>query len=139
MGGSYAVEPSPSTTQPLHHERIELTIPGRPEYVAVVRLAAAAIAGRMSFTFDEIEDLKVAVGEVCSAAILTGTLRLQIAFDVGPQQLDITVSHTPGEAPRAKREQELDRLLVQVLMDEVVITSDGAEHVTRMSKRIAKS
>ncbi|HEY3248088.1 MAG TPA: ATP-binding protein [bacterium] len=126
-------------SQTAHPERIELTIPGRPEYVAVVRLAAAAIAGRMSFTFDEIEDLKVAVGEVCSSAILTGTPRLLIAFDVRPQQLDIAVTHSPGQAPRAKREQDLDKLLVQVLMDDVVITNDGAEHVTRMSKRLAKS
>lgn len=105
----------------------------------MVRLAAAAIAGRMSFTFDEIEDLKVAVGEVCSSAILTGTLRLQISFDVRPEQLDVTVAYTPGGAPRVGRGQDLDKLLVQVLMDEVAINSDGAEHVTRMSKRVAKS
>ncbi len=133
------MESIPSKSQTAQPERIELTIPGRPEYVAVVRLAAAAIAGRMSFTFDEIEDLKVAVGEVCSSAILTGTPRLQVVFDVRPQQLEIAVTHTPGRTARAKREQDLDKLLVQVLMDEVVITSDGDDHVTRMSKRLAKS
>jgi serine/threonine-protein kinase RsbW len=133
------VELQSPTPQDTHLERIELTIPGRPEYVAVVRLAAAAIAGRMSFTFDEIEDLKVAVGEVCSSAILSGTPKLQISFDVRPEQLDVTVSHTPPAAPRPRREQDLDKLLVQVLMDEVVTTTDGPGHLTRMSKRVAKS
>src|SRR2546428_13370140 len=52
--------------------RIELKIPGRPDYVVVVRLTAAAVAGRMGLAYDDIEDLKGAGGGACSAAILTG-------------------------------------------------------------------
>lgn len=132
------MEPHSSAPQGVQTDRIDLVIPGRPEYVAVARLAAAAIAGRMTFTFDEIEDLKVAVGEVCSSAILAGSPKLQIAFDVRTDQLDITVVHTPTKAPRPRREPDLDKLLVQVLMDEVLTRADGAEHLTRMSKRVAK-
>ncbi len=50
-------------------ETIDLKIPPRPEYISVARLTAAAIAARQDFTYDEIEDLKVAVSEACNALI----------------------------------------------------------------------
>lgn len=118
-------------------QRIELTVPGRPEYVVVVRLAAAAVAGRMPFSFDDIEDLKVAVGEVCTAAILAGTPELQVWFDVAADRLEIRVTHRPTRTGRPPQEQELDKLLVQVLMDEVRTSTVGADHVTHMVKRVA--
>lgn len=117
-------------------ERIELTVPGRPEYVVVVRLAAAAVAGRMPFSFDDIEDLKVAVGEVVTAAILGGAPKISVWFDVGPQRLEIRVVHRPTRTDRPTQERELDKLLVQVLMDEVRSGLDGADHVTHMVKNI---
>lgn len=117
-------------------ERIELTVPGRPEYVVVVRLAAAAVAGRMPFSFDDIEDLKVAVGEVVTAAILGGAPKISVWFDVGPQRLEIRVVHRPTRTDRPTQERELDKLLVQVLMDEVRTGLDGADHVTHMVKNI---
>src|SRR2546428_10669495 len=61
-----------STTTEAGTSRIDLKIPGRPDYVVVVRLTAAAVAGRMGLSYDDIEDLKVAVGEDWPVAILTG-------------------------------------------------------------------
>src|SRR2546428_5654370 len=51
-----------STTTEAGTSRIDLKIPGRPDYVVVVRLTAAAVAGRMGLSFDDIEDLQVAGG-----------------------------------------------------------------------------
>src|SRR5256712_14195434 len=51
-----------STTTEAGTSRIDLKIPGRPDYVVVVRLTAAAVAGRMGLSYDDIEDLKVAGG-----------------------------------------------------------------------------
>src|SRR2546426_6114999 len=59
-----------STTTEAGTSRIDLKIPGRPDYVVVVRLTAAAVAGRMGLSYDDIEDLKVAVGGAGSAPIL---------------------------------------------------------------------
>ena len=118
-------------------ERIELMVPGRPEYVVVVRLAAAAIAGRMAFSFDDIEDLKVAVGEVCTAAILEGGPDVRVSFDVGRDQLTMLVRHRPTHPGRIAEEEELDKLLVRVLMDEVATEVNGGERVTRLVKRVA--
>src|SRR2546422_8853594 len=51
-----------STTTEAGTSRIDLKIPGPPEYVVVVRLTAAAVAGRMGLSYDDFEDLKVAGG-----------------------------------------------------------------------------
>lgn len=116
-------------------ERIELTVPGRPEYVVVVRLASAAIAGRMAFSFDDIEDLKVAVGEVCTAAILEGAPSVRVTFEVGADALAVLVRHHAAKPRRHAAEEELDKLLVRVLMDEVSTDVDGGERLTRLVKR----
>jgi serine/threonine-protein kinase RsbW len=44
---------------------IELTVPALTGYLGVVRTATAGLAARLSFTLDEIEDLRIAVDEAC--------------------------------------------------------------------------
>lgn len=53
-------------------DKIELCIPSKPEYVGVVRLTLAAIASRIGFDIEKIEDMKVAVAEACTNAITHG-------------------------------------------------------------------
>ncbi|WP_019156402.1 anti-sigma B factor RsbW [Robertmurraya massiliosenegalensis] len=50
------------------YDYIEMKIPAKPEYVGVIRLTSSGIAGRMGFSYDEIEDLKIAVSEACTNA-----------------------------------------------------------------------
>lgn len=61
-------------TQPLSplsaHNEIALQIPSDAEYVRVVRLAVIGVASRMAFSYDDIEDIKLAVSEACNNAIL---------------------------------------------------------------------
>lgn len=44
---------------------IEIRIPSKSEYVSVVRLTASGIANRLGFSYEDIEDIKVAIGEAC--------------------------------------------------------------------------
>ncbi|TMI77144.1 MAG: hypothetical protein E6H05_01180 [Bacillati bacterium ANGP1] len=126
-----------STTTEAGTSRIDLKIPGRPDYVVVVRLTAAAVAGRMGLSYDDIEDLKVAVGEACSAAILTGAPTVGVSFLIASDRLEVQITHRPAKDARSQ-ETELNRLLMQVLMDEVDTRADGADQVTRMVKRLAR-
>ncbi len=50
-------------------EFVELKVPAKPEYVGVVRLLVSGLANRMGFSYDEIEDMKVAVAEACTNAV----------------------------------------------------------------------
>jgi serine/threonine-protein kinase RsbW len=51
------------------NELVELRVPSRPEWVALARLAAATVANRLRFSIEEIEDVKLAVAEACTAVI----------------------------------------------------------------------
>jgi len=53
-------------------EVVSLTVPGSLEYVRVIRLTAAAVAARLGFDVEEIEDLRVAVDELASVVIEAG-------------------------------------------------------------------
>ena len=50
-------------------EYIEMKIPAKPEFVGVIRLTLSGIASRMGFSYDEIEDLKIATSEACTNAV----------------------------------------------------------------------
>ena len=80
-------------------EVVEVTIPPKPEFLTVARLTAATVAARQSFTYDEIEDLKIAVSEACTALLLAGTaghpLALRFALDGDTLEVRI-VTEGPG-------------------------------------------
>ena len=48
---------------------VELRLPAEGAYAAVVRTTAAGLAARLDFTIDDIEDLRIAIGEASALAI----------------------------------------------------------------------
>jgi len=77
--------PEPSSE---HLGTVELRIPSKPEWVAVARLAVAAIANRLPFSVEEIEDLKLAIAEACTICIQQGP---------GSQTIDMTCHASSAE------------------------------------------
>lgn len=129
------------------HGTVRLEIPGRAEWVAVARLAVAAVASRLRFSVDEIEDIKLAIAEACTNSIQAaggdaGTV--EILCDALEEELRVTVRDgaqhleavtTPGLDEG--RTEELGVFLIRALMDEVTYTAEarrGTELV--MIKRV---
>jgi serine/threonine-protein kinase RsbW len=88
-------EPDPLTT--LDGDVVELTVPAESAYLAVVRTATAGLAARLSYSLDEIEDLRIAVDEACVMLLgLPGPRAVESAltcrFAVFPDGLEVTVS-----------------------------------------------
>jgi serine/threonine-protein kinase RsbW len=50
----------------MSRECIQLITPAKPEYILVTRLTASAIASRLDFDVDAIEDIKIAVAEAAT-------------------------------------------------------------------------
>ena len=46
-------------------DKIKFIIPGKPEYLTMVRLALGSIADTAGFDLEEIEDIKTSVQEAC--------------------------------------------------------------------------
>ena len=107
---------------------VELRIPARAEWVAVARLAAAAVGSRMRFSVDEIDDLKLAIAEACTSCIQRseGIENIDIRWDAEPSGLRVTVSGD-GRAPKLESVKNgedskvggLGVFLIRALMDEV--------------------
>jgi len=118
---------------------VRLEIPARAEWVAVARLAVAAVASRLHFSIDDIEDIKLAIAEACTNAIQHGAAdgTIEIVCEATPTDLELTVRdrgrRTPVEALAEERigedgrTEELGVFLIRALMDRVEYTSDARD------------
>jgi serine/threonine-protein kinase RsbW len=141
-------------TKPL--AEVQLVIPSRPEYVGVARLAILGVASRMRFSYDEVEDIRLAVGEACTRAIdkLSGgdgdSFTISIRCLIDANRLTIEVRNplprqaAPPESlpdPANLLDQgELGGVLIRILMDEVNTEDlpDQGIQLLRMVKYVAR-
>jgi serine/threonine-protein kinase RsbW len=134
---------------------VTLQVPASPEYVDLVRLTLYGIASKMKFTFEDIEDMKVAVSEACNNSILhaygaeSGTIEVQFVSDDNELAIKIrdygksfTVTDTK-EAPflHGKSIDEIQSgglglYLMQALMDRVEVNHEGGTSVLLTKKRM---
>jgi len=51
-------------------DTISISLPLKTEYISIARITASVIANKVGFDIEEIEDIKVAIGEACNNAVL---------------------------------------------------------------------
>jgi serine/threonine-protein kinase RsbW len=119
-------------------EEVRLTMPATPQLLRVARLTAAGLAGRLGFSVDEIEDVKIAVDELCFALVgskgrpgsLTLTYRLaNHALTIDGEGVFTSVI---GESPAPS---ELSAQILAAVVDEHEFTRDGNTMRFRLVKR----
>jgi serine/threonine-protein kinase RsbW len=132
---------------------VELTIPGKPEYVGVARLAILGVASRMRFSYDEVEDIRLAVGEACTTAIERANgarfddQEVRIRCQIDPSRLVVEVTDNaplvqtpePTLNEQGLDERSLGGVLIRILMDDVqsVDEPEGGRRGVRMIKYVA--
>ncbi len=77
-------------------DQIRLTLPALPEYARVARLALSGLASRMGFSYDEIEDLRIAVGEICGILVDGEDRRLEWRVRLLDGALDVRATRLPA-------------------------------------------
>ncbi|WP_312114467.1 anti-sigma B factor RsbW [Brevibacillus reuszeri] len=141
-------------------DKIQLTFPSQAEYLGVARLTVSGVANRMGFSYEDIEDIKLAVGEACTNAVEHAYAEdgeagsIQMSCHVYPDRLVIVITDEGmGFAGEFKADQltpiysgrEIDDLeegglglyLIHTLMDEVVIRSDSGVAIS-MTKYVRR-
>ncbi|GEP34536.1 anti-sigma regulatory factor [Nocardioides szechwanensis] len=80
---------------------VELRLPADSAYASVLRTTTAGLAARLDFTIDDIEDLRIAVGEANAMVLPEADLGsdLTCEFFLAPGELRIAVGVTSAEAP----------------------------------------
>ncbi len=121
-----------------------MVIPANPSHLQVLRLVAAGLAARLSFTIDEIEDLKIAVDEL--SAYLTGSQgrdgSIEISFQIEGTSITIrgTGRFAPGHGVRTDL-TAFSKMILDTVVDSASLEqSDGVPTFTLVkSKQLAKS
>lgn len=124
------------------NDYVEMRIPAKPEFIGVVRLTLSGIASRMGFSYDEIEDLKVATSEACTNAVKHAYEEqpgeIVIGFGMKDDRLEIMVAdngksfefqklkeqlgpYSPSVPIEELNEGGLGLFLIDTLMDEVKV------------------
>ena len=103
---------------------IELRTPADSAFLSVLRTTAAGLAARLDFTLDDIEDLRIAVGEAGAMLLpqASAASRLHSLFHMSRGQLTIEMSVQADEPVAPSR----DDFAWQVL---TALTSEVDAHV----------
>lgn len=123
------------------NEHVELTTPARPEFLSLVRLSVGAAASRLDMTIDEIDDLQLAVEELCItlfASANSDEARLLTRIDANDDVVAVEcriegASHAPAPGA-ALLPDSLSRKILDALVDEHSLSSDGTAPTATLKK-----
>ncbi|HVF13377.1 MAG TPA: hypothetical protein VM942_02190 [Acidimicrobiales bacterium] len=118
--------------------KVLLEVPASPEFLRITRIMVAGMASRMGFTLDDVEDLRIAIDELCFALVgkgRTGTVALSY------EMLDdcLAVEGTGRFTDNGSKEPRLSPMSDQILgamVDEVELGSGPEGPTFRMVKRL---
>lgn len=120
------------------NDAVELILPFKAEYVSTARLVASSIANRIGFDIEVIEDIKVAISEVCSKIVNIGskvTESYKIIFSINGKEIKVTFC-CEDTSLKCIFDAENDRLAVDIinaLMDNVELCTSN-NYILSMSK-----
>jgi hypothetical protein len=107
-------------------DRVLLTFPARGDLIVLARLVSSAVSARAGFDIEELEDLRLAVGELCLLTLQGsdaqhGNLCLEMA--VRGDAIEVTSTHegaAAGEStdPEAEESARLSEQILDALVDE---------------------
>lgn len=111
---------------------VHLEIPASGAYLAVARAAATGLAAQLHFTYEEIDDLRIAVDEAVTALLEGGNgSKVPLLFEVEGGQVSMTSSVKAGAADQldADRLELSTQILAAVCDDHDLEVVDGSVRV----------
>ena len=118
----------------LQSRDVHLSVPARPDYLVLARLALSAMCRLTPLEHAEVADLKLAITEAASRFVADGQPPenvVDFAFTLLDDRIEMKLDGRPIDAPA--EEQEVSRAIVEATVDEFQLL-DG--HVT-LVKRFA--
>jgi hypothetical protein len=118
-------------------DEVRLVVPARPEFLRLARVTAAGLAGRLGFSYDEVEDLRLAIDELCFS--LTGPTgrhgTVELVYQLGESDLVVEGwGHFLQDiAPIVLT--DLSRVILGALVDEHDLVSGPSGPYFRVMKR----
>jgi len=116
---------------------IELNLPADVRLVRLARLVASGVATAAGMDVEEVEDLRIAVDELCAALVEGGDgSALALRFDLRDREVDVDGSTGSAGIDRLDEQRiALSRQILEVVVDShEVVAEDGTLRV-RLHKR----
>lgn len=115
-----------------------VTVPARPEWNLVLRMAVAGVSALYDLPVDVLDDLNTAVEESCELLLHQDYTAETLTLTCEEKPDGLHVSITAAERKRCREEEPADadvaRLIIQTLVREVTLDQDeGGVHCVRMT------
>ncbi len=107
---------------------MELSLPVQDDLLVLVRFTVSAVASRAGFDIEEIEDLRLAVDELC-LLVLQGrrTGRLLLAMSAVPHQIDVWCHYDGTDEPREDGDLDDDDIGLSARILDALVDEHGPE------------
>ena len=122
-------------------DNLKFVIPGKPEYMTMIRLATSSIAAQAGFDVDATEDIKIAVVEACKNISCHGkegySDKYEIQYTVEKGSVEIRVidgcsdhilKKMSQQCQNCPQEGDIGMILLHSLMNSVDIGKDEEGH-----------
>lgn len=98
-------------------DEIRLSIPASADAVRIARVGAAGLGTRLGFSFSEVEELRLAVGEAAGLLAATGAgPMLEVTYVIQPDGLRVTIAvNGSGDGAAPVQEVPMPMLTMSVL------------------------
>lgn len=121
---------------------VKLVLPASSDYVRVARLVSSGVGERLGFDFETVDELRIAVDELCHAAIDSGAEgSMRLSFDLTANGLEVEVrvdslAHHDGERS-AFGLTPLSRQILAAIVDSTDTGRSDGEEWFRFRKAFA--
>jgi serine/threonine-protein kinase RsbW len=121
---------------------VQIETPATGEYLAVVRAAATGLAAGLNFTYEQIDDLRIAVDEACAQLLAhragDGVLRVTYSVEDETLSVEVTVELADKDGtgpPDPLPKDSFSWQILRAVTDEVDERIDAGEVHLAFSKR----
>jgi serine/threonine-protein kinase RsbW len=108
-----------------------------PEFLRLVRVTAAGLGSRLGFNYDQVEDLRLAIDELCFG--LTGANgrpgTVHVRFLVDDDSLEVVAEGSFDDGRETPPESEWSKVILAALVDDYELASGPNGPTFRLVKR----
>lgn len=108
---------------------VTLVVAATNDHISYARLTATALAGKIGFDYDAIEDVRIAVSELCSNVIASAVPGSELTLSIRGDADGLTVTgRVPvSEAGASLEPDELSEQVLDAVVDRHSYSADGTE------------
>jgi len=117
-------------------DEVRLAVPASPEFLRLARVTATGLASRLGFTFDDVEDLRLAIDEMCFTLIGAKgrSGNIDLVYRILERALEVAGTIDAGEGSTPELSEWSDQIL-NALVDEHEVWGDERRMGFRLLKR----